>query len=79
MILVSLPIKGLSDSKINIIRVYTNKEHIMADGTSAYKIIKNYMDTIDDRWLDHVHERESIQKRYKEIETEKEVFEKRFK
>lgn len=75
----SLPIKGLSDSKINIIRIYSNKEHVMADEISAYKAIKDYIDTIDDKWLEHVCERESIEKRYKEIETEKEVFEKRFK
>lgn len=76
----SLPIRSLSDLKINIIRVYANKEHhIKEDNITAYQKLKNYMETIDDKWQKHVDRMKDIEKQYKEMETEKEAIGKRFK
>ena len=75
----SLPIKSLSDSKINIIRIYANKEHCLAEGENAYKTVKEYMDTMDDRWLKYVQKMENLEKEYEEMQTKKEGFGKRFK
>jgi len=74
----SLPIKGLSDLKINLIRVYANKEHF-EDDVSAYKKVKDYMTTIDIGWQEYVKEMKETEKKYKEMVNEREALENRFK
>ncbi len=74
----SLPIKNLSDLKINIIRVYANKEHFTKDNVTAYEKVKKYMKTVDESWKQYVEEMKDIEKRYKEKQSEKEELFKRF-
>ncbi|HHW07278.1 MAG TPA: HD domain-containing protein [Clostridia bacterium] len=75
----SLPIKNLSDLKINIIRVYANKEHhVQEDNVTAYEKVKQYMETVDGEWQKHVEEMKDLEKRYKEMQSEKEALSKRF-
>lgn len=73
-----MPIKNLSDLKINIIRVYANKEHFTKDNVTAYEKVKKYMKTVDESWKQYVEEMKDIEKRYKEKQSEKEELFKRF-
>lgn len=74
----SLPIKGLSDSKINIIRIYADREQ-RADGSSAYEAVKEFMGTIDDEWLKYIQKVKELKVEYEEMEKKKEGYGQRFK